>query len=245
MALMLAVDRITIAFGGVTALQEVSLAIESGSVAGLIGPNGSGKTTLFNCICGYYRPQSGRVLLEGNEITHLPPHEVARRGIGRTFQMPNLFRDLSLSANFALAAENMAIGGSVTGGLLTSRRKHGAEVAKAMLATLELEHYADFSPAEIPVGLAKLGDLGRALSTRPRLLLLDEPAVGLNDAERARLARLLRKLVQDHCLTLLIVDHNIGFVSSLCEQITVLASGRVLSCCTPDQVRADPAVIEA
>lgn len=245
MAPMLDVNRIRIAFGGVTALEDVSLAIERGRVAGLIGPNGSGKTTLFNCICGYYRPNSGRILLEGHDITRLAPHHVARQGIGRTFQTPHLFPDLSLYENFALAAQTMEVGGSLARGLLAVGGRSRDAFAQGLLARLGLEAYGDVGPAEMPVGLAKLGDLGRALAARPKLLLLDEPAVGLNDVERLRLAGLLQELSAHDGLTILIVDHNVGFITSLCETITVLASGRLLSSGTPEEVRSDPEVIQA
>ena len=245
MAALLDVSHIRIAFGGVTALDDVSLTIEPGRIAGVIGPNGSGKTTLFNCICGYYRPSGGRILLEGRDITRLAPHHVARYGIGRTFQSAHLFADLSLYENLALAAQTMQVGGSLARGLLATAEKPSDSLAQDLLARLGLEAYAEMSPSEIPVGLAKLGDLGRALATRPKLLLLDEPAVGLNDSERRRLSAVLQELSQNERLTILIVDHNVGFITALCETITVLASGRVLSSGTPEEVRRDPDVIQA
>lgn len=245
MAALLEVDRLRIAFGGVTALDDVSLAIEPGRIAGLIGPNGSGKTTLFNCICGYYRTDGGRIMLEDRDITRLAAHDVARHGIGRTFQSPHLFADLSLHENLALAAQTMQVGGSPARSLFATGDMAGDSFAHDLLVRLGLEAYADVSPAGIPVGLAKLGDLGRALATRPKLLLLDEPAVGLNDGERRRLSAILQDLSRNERLTILIVDHNVGFITALCETITVLASGRVLSSGTPDEVRRDPDVIQA
>jgi ABC-type branched-subunit amino acid transport system ATPase component len=219
------------------------LTVKSGQIAGLIGPNGSGKTTLFNCVCGYYQPSQGHVLLEGRDITRIRPHRAAVLGIGRTFQSPNLFREMSLRENLILARESIALSGSSLRGLLPVASSLRADSrTEELLDRLGLHNHAEARPGELPVGLAKLGDLGRALATGPKLLLLDEPAVGLNDAERERLIYLLRELRD---ITMLIVDHNISFVTSLCETITVLAAGSVISVGSPAHIRADPLVIQA
>jgi branched-chain amino acid transport system permease protein len=242
---MLSVEKISISFDAVAALRDVSLTVDAGEVAGLIGPNGSGKTTLFNCICGYYAPSDGRVTLEGREITRLPPHKVARLRVGRTFQTPNLFSELSVFENVHLAAESMAIGGAVVRGLLPRRNGSSKAGTLRLLNDVGINKYADAKPLELPVGIAKLADLARALAVSPKILLLDEPAAGLNDAERSRLAELLRHLNARDRVTMLVVDHNMGFVMSLCSRLTVLASARVISTGSPAAVRADPAVIQA
>ena len=243
---LLTISNLSISFGGVRALEDVSIDVTSGDVAGLIGPNGSGKTTMFNCICGYYRPSKGSVTLNGREITALKPHGVARQGVGRTFQTPHLFADMTLRQNLTLAAEVAESGGRLLSGRFAGGRARMAEHrADALLEKLGLASHAAAMPDELSVGLAKLGDLARALAISPSLLLLDEPAVGLNDAERAQLSAVLNDLAGQHSMTILVVDHNIGFISSICSQITVLASGRVISKGTPDQVKADPAVIQA
>jgi branched-chain amino acid transport system permease protein len=240
---MLAVRNLSISFGGTQALVDASLTVGSGQIAGLIGPNGSGKTTLFNCVSGYYRPAAGRIMLAEHDITRISPHRAAILGIGRTFQSPNLFIDMSLRDNLSLARASVRLRGNSLKALL--RRGNDADLMREtdrLLEQLGLGEHAGAFPSELPVGLGKLGDLGRALATNPKLLLLDEPAVGLNDAERERLITLLRGL---RGLTILIVDHNMSFVTSLCETMTVLAAGRVICSGSPAHVRADPAVIEA
>lgn len=244
-SITLSAEDISIAFDAVVALDGVTLQVETGEIAGLIGPNGSGKTTLFNCVCGYYMPSRGRVRLHTREITRLVPHRTARLGIGRTFQSPNLFADLTVLENVCLAAESMAIGGSVLRGLRPRRSAASRDLALGLLEEVGIAAYSDAHPLEIPVGIAKLADLARALALKPGLLLLDEPAAGLNDAERQRLAALLNKLNARDGLTMLVVDHNMGFVMSLCRHLTVLASGKVISTGDPEAVRMDPAVIQA
>lgn len=241
---LLSVERISIAFDAVSVLQDATLQIPRRQIGGLIGPNGSGKTTLFNCVSGYYRPSGGRIMFDGRETTNASPHVVARMGIGRTFQTPNLFGEMTLRENMLLAVENMACGSTLRGLSLASKGMEAKDRVNALLAKLGLSAYADTMPAELPVGIAKLGDLGRALSTGPKLLLLDEPAVGLNDGERQKLIALLLELNKTDGLSMLVVDHNMSFVTALCEQITVLASGAVIKHGSPAEVRADPAVIQ-
>lgn len=241
----LIVDSVSISFDAVRALDNVSLRVAQGQVMGLIGPNGSGKTTLFNCICGYYTPSLGQVHLDGHEITREPPHKVARRGVGRTFQTPNLFSELTVFDNVHLAAQSAAIGGSILRAVVPGRRGPLKENTLEVLRDLGIENYAQVLPSELPVGIAKLADLARALAFSPKILLLDEPAVGLNDAERLQLVGLLRRLSARDQTSMLVVDHNMGFVMSMCDQLTVLAEGRVIGAGTPDAVRANPAVIKA
>ena len=166
-SITLSAEDISIAFDAVIALDGVTLQVEAGEVAGLIGPNGSGKTTLFNCVCGYYAPSTGRVKLHEQDITKLSPHRIARLGIGRTFQSPNLFADLTVLENVHLAAESMAIGGSVLRGLRPRRGVAARELALRLLEEVAIEAYAHAHPLEIPVGIAKLADLARALALAP------------------------------------------------------------------------------
>ena len=243
---LLDVNRISISFDGVRVLQDVSLTIPLHQMAGLIGPNGSGKTTLFNCVSGYYRISDGHITFDGRAITGERPHAIARRGVGRTFQTPTLFADMTVRENLLLAAESSNIKGSTLRGLMPApNRAETARIVAELLARLDLNDYADVVPRELPVGIAKLGDLGRALASRPKLLLLDEPAVGLNDSERARMVELLISLNRVERLSMLIVDHNVSFVTALCQEITVLASGGVISHGSPAVIRSDPAVIQA
>ena len=241
----LKVDRLGIRFGGNVALDDVSLELAPGRIAGLIGPNGSGKTTLFNCVCGYYRPNSGRVTIAGTDMTGKPTHRIARAGVGRTFQTANLFGEISLRENLRLASDSIAFKGSMLRGLTVMQAHETEEFVEDLLRRLGLAAYADAMPGELPVGIAKLGDLGRAIATRPSLLLLDEPAVGLNDGERHRLTELLVELGRQLDLAMLVVDHSFSFVSALSERITVLAAGRVIASGSPEDIRRDAAVIEA
>lgn len=242
---LLSAENVSISFDAVVALDGVTLRVEPGEIAGLIGPNGSGKTTLFNCISGYYTPGKGRIMLRESDITRLSPHRIARLGVGRTFQSPNLFADLTVLENVYLAAESAAIGGSVLRGLRVRRGVAARQLALQLLEQVGIATYATTYPGEIPVGIAKLADLARALALAPKILLLDEPAAGLNDAERHRLAEVLGELNRAHGLTMLVVDHNMGFVMSLCRHLTVLASGKVISTGAPSAVRIDPTVVQA
>jgi branched-chain amino acid transport system ATP-binding protein len=228
---LLEVRDVRVRFGGVMAVSGVDLDAEAGAVTGLIGPNGAGKTTLFNVICGMTEPTSGEVLLDGEVISSLGPHQRARRGVARTFQRLELFTSMSVLDNVLVAAE------------LT--RRNGARArALALLELAGLTPLADVPAGELSTGTARLLEVARALATSPRVLLLDEPASGLDEHETDQLGELLRQLAADG-LAVLLVEHDMGLVMEVCDRVHVLDVGRIIACGAPHDVTRDPAVIEA
>ena len=227
----LAVESVTVRFGGLQALDEVSLEVAPGAVTGLIGPNGAGKTTLFDVVTGLRRPQGGRVLLDGADITSLAPHQRARRGVARTFQRLELFGTLSALENVQLAAE--------------ARQRRGATaVAEELLARVGLAGRRHQAADLFPTGQARLLELARALATAPTVLLLDEPSAGLDEAESKALGAVLAALASEG-MAVLLVEHDVSLVMELCHHVVVLDAGLVIARGTPEAVRADPAVQNA
>ncbi|MCB5168947.1 ABC transporter ATP-binding protein [Streptomyces bambusae] len=233
----LEVQGVGVRFGGVQALAEVSLALRPGEVCGLIGPNGAGKTTLFDVVSGIRRPDRGRVLLDGRDVTRRSPVWRARRGMRRTFQRQQLFGQLTVADNLLVAQEWR--GGGRT------RRATARERAATVLAECGLAPLADAYAAGLPVGRARMVELARALADPPRVLLLDEPASGMSAPERTVLADVVRRLAAEQGCAVLLVEHHVGFVMDLCTRVTVLDLGRVLAEGSPAEVRADRAVREA
>src|SRR6267142_3306500 len=233
---LLAVEHVTRRFGGVIAVDNVSLAVESGQIVGLIGPNGAGKTTLFNLITRLYRPNEGRILFEGKDLTRTPAHRIARLGIARTFQNVVLFQNMTV-------LENVLVGAHARLRPFSERR--GRKQAQYILEYLELGELGQRLPGGLPFGTLKRVELARALAAKPTLLLLDEPAGGLNHEEVGALAGVIRGLQRDLDLTILLVEHHMNLVMSVSDRVHVLNFGRKISEGTPGQVQADPAVIEA
>ena len=243
----LVVDSISVQFGGLRALDLVSLRVPERTIVGLIGPNGAGKTTLFNSVSGLVRPVSGRVLLFGEDVTSQPVHERARLGVGRTFQRLELFGSLSVLENLVVGYETHQRRGGLLSDLLAlpatvDTRAEAEKRARAVLDQLEIAQYADTRAGDLPVGLARLVELGRALCTDPKLLILDEPSSGLREVESARLDELLRESRDANGVSVLVVEHNMRFVLGLCEYIYVLDFGRVLAEGTPSEIRANAQV---
>ncbi|MGG8405607.1 ABC transporter ATP-binding protein [Streptomyces sp. 12297] len=234
----LEVHGVGVRFGGVRALAEVSLALRPGEVCGLIGPNGAGKTTLFDVVSGIRRPDRGRVLLDGRDVTRRSPVWRARHGMRRTFQRQQLFGQLTVADNLLVAQEWRG------GALRPSERRARRDRAAVVLAECGLAPLGDAYAGGLPVGRARMVELARALADPPRVLLLDEPASGMSAPERARLAEVVRLAAADGCAVLL-VEHNVAFVMELCARVVVLDLGRVLAEGTPAEVRADPGVREA
>jgi branched-chain amino acid transport system ATP-binding protein len=225
---------VVVRFGGVTAVDSASLSVEAGAVTGLIGPNGAGKTTMFNVITGLQPPTEGTVHLDGEDITGLPPQRRAHRGIGRTFQRLEVFGSLTVRENLIVAAEIRE--------QWSAERDESADVAAdRLLDLIGIRGFADQPADAVPTGIARLTELGRALATRPRVLLLDEPSSGLTEEETGDFAALLRTLAGDG-LAILIVEHDVDLVMSLCSTIHVLDFGRVIASGPPAAVQADPAV---
>jgi len=225
---LLAVDRVTRRFGGIVALDVVSLEVGEGEIAGLIGPNGAGKTTVFNLITRLYRPESGEIAFAGESLLRTPPHRVVRRGIARTFQNVELFGSMTV-------LEHLLVGRH-------SRRGRGT---REILDYVGLADVAHRRAAALPFGTQKRVELARALASGPRLLLLDEPAGGLNHEEVGELGDLIRRLQRDFTLTILLVEHHMGLVMGVADRVHVLDFGRRIASGTPAEVRSDPAVIEA
>ncbi len=228
--------------GGLTALDEVSLSIEAGTIVGLIGPNGAGKTTFIDTLTGFTTPRMGHIAFDGRSFERVAPHERARRGLVRTFQSLELFDDLTVRENLLVAASTPDWRSTVTD--LFWRKRHDGDAVDEVLATLELDGVGDAMPTELSNGQRHLVALGRALVARPRLVLLDEPAAGLDTAETAELAELLRR-VPSLGSTVLLVDHDMGLVLGVCDTVHVLDFGRVIASGSPAAIRNDPEVIAA
>ncbi len=243
-AALLRVTGLRRSFGGVRALDDVSLHVQPGEVLGLIGPNGSGKTTLLNAITGVFPPDAGGVLLAGAQIVGRPPHAIARLGIARTFQTAALVAELSALDNVAVARDAARIG--LRRALLAGPR--AAEPARgqamALLDRMGAGSHAATPAGALPPGLARRVEIARALATAPRLLLLDEPAAGLNETEQADLAARLRQVAADG-VALLVIEHNMPFLLPLADRMICLDGGRLIAGGTPQAVQADPRVIEA
>jgi branched-chain amino acid transport system ATP-binding protein len=233
---LLTVENVTRRFGGIVALDDVSLALDEGTIGGLIGPNGAGKTTLFNVVTRLYRPDSGRVDFDGKDLLKTRPHRVIRTGIARTFQNVVLFPTMTV-------AENILVGAHTR--LRPFGERQGAKLAHETLEYLSLEHLGGRPAAGLPFGTLKRIELARALVSRPRLLLLDEPAGGLNHEEVEELGSLIRRLRKDFDLTVLIVENHMALVMSICDRVHVLNFGRKIAEGTPAEVQRNPDVIEA
>jgi branched-chain amino acid transport system ATP-binding protein len=237
MSVALEVAGVSVRFGGNIALQDVSLSAEAGVITGLIGPNGAGKTTLFNVITGLQAPTSGRVLLNGRDITRVAPHKRARAGLSRTFQRLELFSLLSVRSNIRVAAD---LHRSYT----RDRTIDPDQVAEEVLDRLGIEGLAESRVDQLPTGLARLVEVGRALAKRPSVLLLDEPASGQDEAETAALATLLRSLAADG-MAVVLVEHDVDLVMQTCGVIHVLDFGQLLAAGTAAEIQNNPAVIAA
>ena len=243
----LSIENLSVDFGGIHALRDVSFELESGAIVGLIGPNGAGKSTLLNCVSGITRPTQGRVRLDDAVLSALAPASVANQGIGRVFQHPELVADLSVRENLLIACHRSLRYGLISELLrlpkVWTAERDAAQRVDGMLDRLGLLESAEFAIRGLPYGHRKLVDLGRALLMDIRFLLLDEPIAGLNDLEVAKLHDLLLRLRQDLGLGILVVEHNMPFVSRLCDRLVVLDLGELIANGRPDDVLRDPRVM--
>ncbi len=246
---LLDVADVVMRFGGVTAVGGVSFTVGERSICGLIGPNGAGKTTLFNCISVIYRPSDGRIAFDGQEITGAPRHRMAGMGIGRTFQNLALFRTLTARDNVLAGAHSRGRTGFVAAALrLAAARREEAEAderSRVLLGLLGLEAVADVPVAALPFGTQKRVEMARALIGKPKLLLLDEPAGGLNHGEVDGLAQLLRDIKRNFDLSILLVEHHMNLVMRVSDKVVALDFGKKIADGTPAEVRAEPEVIRA
>ncbi len=257
---ILAVERASLSFGGVRALSGVDFRVREGSIAGLIGPNGAGKTTLLNCISGFYRPDEGRVLLDGRDagdvapdrrdVTRGAPVRRAALGIARTFQNIALFEGMTVLDNVKLGA-HCHLEAGVVSALLYGPRARREELAlrerveREVIDFLEIEHLRRRSVASLPYGLQKRVELARALAMRPRLLLLDEPVAGMNEEETEDMARFILDIQEERGVTVVLIEHDMGVVMDICDRVTVLSFGQKIAEGAPAEVQSDPEVVRA
>jgi branched-chain amino acid transport system ATP-binding protein len=246
---LLEIDGLSISFGGIAALKEVSLKVLPGEIHGVIGPNGAGKTTLINAVTGIVRPRAGAIHFDGHPITGLAPDAISSRGLMRTFQHGEVFGGSSVLDNVLtgfFCHQNYGIADAALGFARAKRsEREMRERAMRLLEMLSLEDAAKRQASELPFGLQKRLDLARALAAGPRLLLLDEPVSGMSEGEASATVAAFKKIAQERAITLLAVEHNMRVLMSLATTVTVLNQGRVLTQGRPDEVQKNPAVIEA
>jgi len=245
----LSLHDLSVNFGGLRAVDGVSVSVEAGRVHGLIGPNGAGKTTIFNCVTGYYRPTSGIIRFRDRDVTRLRPDQIARLGIARTFQNVQLFRSLSAFDNVLVARHSHMRTGVLAEGLalpfVGRQERRAREKAAELLDLLGLAGIQRQAAGNLPLGTQKRVELARALALEPTLLLLDEPASGLNTAETEAFAEVLLEVRDRFKLTILLVEHDMGLVMNISDTITVLNFGRKIAEGTPRDVQSNPDVIKA
>jgi len=247
---MLTVDNIQLAFGGVKALSGVSVHADAGKITAVIGPNGAGKTSLFNVISGFYRPQSGKVSLDGEDVSNLKPHSRAYRGMSRTFQNIALFHGMTVLDNIKLGAHTNLKSGLISAGLrLPVTRREEADldrqIQRDIIGLLELDHVQHDPVEDLAYGLQKRVELARALVMKPKILLLDEPVAGMNREEKREMSRFVLDVRNNWQTTVLLIEHDMSMVMGISDHVVVLSFGKPIASGTPDQVRANPEVIKA
>ena len=246
---MLEVNNLTIVFGGLHAVDDFSLKIEKGQLYGLIGPNGAGKTTVFNMLTGVYKPTSGKIILDGEDITGKSTIDINRKGIARTFQNIRLFHNMTVLDNVKVGLNNQKKY-SVAEGILRLPRyfkeeKEMDEKALELLAVFDLDKEKDFLASNLPYGKQRKLEIARALATNPKLLLLDEPAAGMNPNETAELMKTIRFVRDEFKMTILLIEHDMKLVSGICEELTVLNFGKELAHGETSKVLNHPEVVKA
>lgn len=247
--LTLSVQNLTKQFGGLTAVNDVSLSIAPKQIFGLIGPNGAGKTTIFNLITGIIPPTSGKISFCGEDITGKPPHVIAKDGIARTFQNIKLFANLSVLDNL-ITSSQAHMDYTLLDGLLKTPKCRRAERAAqenalAILDQVGILSYKDIKAGNLPYGIQRRVEIARALALQPKLLLLDEPAAGMNEDESAKMVDLVKSLRDTLQISVLVIDHHMDMMMELCSHIAVLNFGQLIAGGTPDEIQNDPAVVEA
>jgi branched-chain amino acid transport system ATP-binding protein len=246
---LLQVDKISIAFGGLKAVDDFHLSLPKGSLQGLIGPNGAGKTTVFNLLTGVYTPTAGTITLDGRPLVGLRPFQIAAAGIARTFQNIRLFGNLSVLDNVRIAC-HLRSHGTLAGAVVRRSAAVGEERAieehsLKLLQVFGLDNRADEQARNLPYGDQRRLEIARALATTPQVLLLDEPAAGMNPHEKLALKDLIEQVRKDFAVTVLLIEHDMGVVMDVCEFITVLDHGQIIAAGTPEQIQKDAKVIEA
>jgi branched-chain amino acid transport system ATP-binding protein len=246
---ILEIQDVTVAFGGLIALKSVTMDVAAGEIRGLIGPNGAGKSTLFNVLSGLNRPQRGRVLFQGDNLLALRPHQVASRGIARTFQAAHLFRGMTVLENAMAGLHDRTRGGVLSAALSLPAMRRAEDEARVRaleaLRFIEMDQFQDRLATELSYGQQRLVEIARALVREPTLLLLDEPAAGLSVARIAGVDELLRRIRNEKGITIVLVEHVIRLVMGISDQVTVLNYGEKIAEGPPERIREDRAVIEA
>ncbi len=246
----LQVQDLRLSFGGLTALNGVSLSVDPGEIFAIIGPNGAGKTCILNCICRFYHPDQGIIVFEDKEITHLAPHKVAQLGIARTFQNIELFQGMTVLDNIKLGAHVHLRSGFLTGGLYWGKAwkeemKLRREVEEHIIDLLEIEAIRKKIVGTLPYGLQKRVELGRALAMRPKILLLDEPMAGMNLEETEDMARFILDINEDRGVTIVLIEHDMGVVMDISDRVFVLDFGTKIAEGPPEEIQHDEHVINA
>lgn len=231
-------------FGGLKAVSDVSLSTKAGEIFGIIGPNGAGKTTLFNVIAGLYPPSSGEVRLEDSDISGLSPHDIARRGLARSFQSPRLFMGDTVRVNLARAAAFASISSPFGFVLRRSNREHKADLGE-IAETIGLAHLLDTGAGSLSYGQQKILGIGLAVATGPTILLMDEPAAGLNPTEKVVMMELISRLRQSNSIDILVIEHDMKLMMGVCDRIAVLNQGKLIAVGSPAEIQANATVIEA
>ncbi len=247
--MLLEVKDVSIQFGGLKVIEKLSVNIDKGELVGLIGPNGAGKTTAFNLISGIYKPKTGDILFEGQRINELKAFEIARRGVIRTFQNIRLFPNLSVAENIEVSM-HMTCGYSLATTFLSTPKFHKVEEeyrerALALLKIFNLEKLVDSPAGSLPYGIQRKIEIVRALAGNPKLILLDEPAAGMNNSETAELMALIQRIRKEFNLAVLLIEHDMKLVMGICERIVVLDHGVMIAQGLPKEIQANPKVIEA
>jgi branched-chain amino acid transport system ATP-binding protein len=249
MTSILHVEGVALRFGGIVALDAVSLDVQSGELLAIVGPNGAGKTSLLNCIAGAYHASEGRIVFDGADISHAPAHSAIKRGIARTFQHNELFPQLTTLENLLVGRQGKLNYGLLSAGFFYGRCRswelQQREKVEQVIEFFELEPYRKLLAGDLPYGIQKLISLARAFAAQPRLVLLDEPSAGLNRQEKEDLARYLLRVRHEFAPTIVWIEHDMQLVRDLADRIFVLHYGKELAMGSPDQVLADPRVIEA
>ncbi|WP_455477574.1 ABC transporter ATP-binding protein [Bartonella sp. B41] len=247
--IILSLNDVVMRFGGLVASNHINMAIEKGKITGLIGPNGAGKTTVFNMISGFYAPTSGTIVFYGKKVSGFPPHIVCRRGIARTFQNIRLFSGLTVLQNVMVGAHVRQKYPWFTPALLFPKAiKEKKEIHKnsiELLERLQLDHLANQLATTLPYGVQRCLEIARALATKPKLLLLDEPAAGMNPQESEELRQFIARVQKEFDLTILLIEHDMKVVMGLCQHIWVLEYGSCIANGTPNDIHNNPRVIEA
>ena len=246
---LLVVEGMTHSFGGLTAVRNYDLSISPGQIVGLIGPNGAGKTTIFNLITGIYTPDQGRITLDGEDITGLRPHQIASRGLGRTFQDLRLWRHMTVLEHVMMARYarlDYGLLGAFFGTPRRLRQEAAAEQkARELISLLGLERLADQVVLNLPYGAQRRVEMARALAIEPKVLLLDEPTVGMTPEELDQIIHLIRRVHRELGLAIFLIEHRLKFVMELCQRIQCLVFGEVIARGTPEEIQNNPKVIEA